>query len=361
MPKQVAKKTESKAKPAAKKPAVRPSTPPAKEAGERHLPSTRPPKKTSSRAAFEFAGSSVKAGSHKQFELPLAKLPTGVWSALSVVVVHGEHDGPTIWLSAAVHGDELSGVMIIDEVLRLIKPAELSGTILATPIVNSFGLISGSRYLPDRRDLNRCFPRSRRGSLGARIAKTFAEQIVGRADYGIDFHTGSGGRTNFPQIRCDISDRKTRTLAKAFGAPVVLDSQVRDGSLRMHAVGMGKRVLLYEAGEAMRLDWGSIEGGISGTQRVMHKLGMLPVAPAPMAKKTIELRDSVWCRAPSSGFCRMEVTLGQKVKPRDVLATIFDPIGRKRRIMRAEQPGHVLGMFAQGLVNRGDALAHIGF
>lgn len=361
MPKQAAKKTESKAEPAPKARVAKPSVPPPREVTPRRPSAARSTRKSSSRPAFDFANTTVKAGTHKQFELPLAKLPTGVWSALSVVVVHGEYDGPTIWLSAAVHGDELSGVMIVDEILRRIDPATLAGTILATPIVNSFGLISGSRYLPDRRDLNRCFPGSRRGSLGARIAKTFAEQIVGRADYGIDFHTGSGGRANLPQIRCDVGDRKTRALAKAFGAPVVLDSQVRDGSLRMHAVGMGKRVLLYEAGEAMRLDWEAIEGGVAGTQRVMHKLGMLENAPPPMAPKTIELRDSTWCRAPSSGFCRMEVKLGQKVKPRDILATIFDPIGRKRRFMRAEQAGYVLGTFAQGLVNRGDALAHIGF
>ena len=226
--------------------------------------------KASPRAPFEINGVMVPAGKLTQVELRLARLPTGMWISLPVGVLHGRHEGPVIWVSAAIHGDELNGVPIIRHLLDAIDPRRLSGTVLAVPVVNVQGLIQQSRYLPDRRDLNRCFPGSKRGSSAAQLAHLFMTEIVARCELGLDLHTGSGGRTNLPQLRCDLDEPGTVRLAREFGAPVLLHSRLRDGSLRAAARELDKIVLVYEAGEANRFNNQAIELGVEGTLRVMR-------------------------------------------------------------------------------------------
>jgi predicted deacylase len=278
---------------------------------------------------------------------------------LPVVVVRGERPGPTIWLSAALHGDELNGVVIVDEIVRRIDPRTLAGTVLAVPLVNAFGLIQGSRYLPDRRDLNRCFPGSKRGSLGARLAHLLSETVIARSDLGIDFHTGSAGRVNLPQVRCDLSDPRVQELAVVFGAKVALHAGLRDGSLRSHAVKLGKPTLLYEGGEANRLDDMAIEAGIAGALRVMNHAGMLPGTTPPPAETTQMYKASTWIRAHRSGLCRLAIGLGARVEPGLNVGKIVDPSLGTRTSVRIKTEGVVIGRATNGLVTAGDALLHV--
>ena len=168
---------------------------------------------TRTRPDFVVAGSSVRPGTRRQCELPISKLVTGTEMSLPVMVVHGAHDGPCVWLNAAIHGDEINGVEIIRRVLEHLDPRRLSGTVLAVPIVNVHGFVTGDRYLPDRRDLNRSFPGSARGSLASRIANLLMTEVVARCSMGIDIHTGSDQRSNLPQIRADLDHAGTRALA----------------------------------------------------------------------------------------------------------------------------------------------------
>jgi predicted deacylase len=279
---------------------------------------------------------------------------------LPVIVLHGAQSGPTLWLSGAVHGDELNGVMIIDELVRRLDPLVLSGTVLAVPVVNGFGLIHGSRYLPDRRDLNRCFPGSKSGSLGSRLASLFSQFVISRCNLGIDFHSGSKGRKNIPQIRCDLDDARTRQLARAFGAPVALHASLRDGSMRGHAMALGKPALLFEGGEANRLDQEVINEGVEGTLRVMAKVGLIARAQAVAPRqRTRLLRSSSWVRASRSGFCRMRLRLGDWVKAGKLVAEIVDPTGGTRVEVKATRTGIAIGMAVDGLVIAGDALLHV--
>lgn len=311
-------------------------------------------------ASFEFNGTAVAAGQQARIEVPVARLPTGTWLALPVVVTHGVKPGPALWLSAAVHGDELNGVMIVDEIVQRLDPLALSGTVLAVPVVNGFGLIHGSRYLPDRRDLNRCFPGSKRGSLGSRLAHLLSRLVIARCDLGIDFHSGSNGRDNLPQIRCDLDHDRTRRLALAFGAPLALHAGLRDGSLRSHAMTLGTPALLYEGGEANRLDDAAINAGVDGTLRVMAHMGMLDgsLAAAPR-QRTRMLRSSCWVRASRSGFCRMRVRLGEAVKLGQVVAEIVDPALGTRAQVKSTRTGLAIGKAVDSLVMAGDALLHI--
>ncbi len=281
---------------------------------------------------------------------------------MRVVVCHGARPGPTIWLSGAIHGDELNGVEIVRRLLMKLDPAQLAGTIIAVPVVNVFGVTIESRYLPDRRDLNRSFPGSSRGSLASRLAHLFFERVARRCQFGIDFHTGSDGRANLPQIRCDLDDDTARRCAEAFAAPLVLHSTVRDGSLRAAARKQGIPVLIYEAGEALRFDEVSIQTGVEGTLRVLRSLDMVDAADGygtTQPQTTHLARSSKWVRTSRSGFCHLHIGLGDVVAKGQCLATVSDSVGRKEDTVPARIAGIVIGVLRTALVHRGDALIHI--
>lgn len=311
------------------------------------------------REPFRIGDLEVAGGRSGTGELPVSRLVTGTHISLPLRVLHGPVDGPTVWLSAAVHGDEVAGVEIIRRVLANLDPRKLRGTVLAVPIVNVHGFLSGDRYLPDRRDLNRSFPGSEHGSLAGRIANLFMKQIVQRCDVGIDLHTGSDHRTNLPQIRADLDDPATRTLAEAFGAPFMLHAKLRDGSMRAAATAAGATVLLFEGGEAWRIDEGAAVVGSRGIRRVLHQLDMVDDDDVQVLPVPIESRSSGWVRARRSGIASMHVGLGDAVARGDTLATIHDSVGVRVSSMKANRTGLVIGHSRQPLVNQGDAIVHI--
>lgn len=226
-----------------------------------------------------------------------------------------------------------------------------------------FGIIQHSRYLPDRRDLNRSFPGSSRGSLAARLAHIFLQEIVKQCDYGIDLHTGAIHRSNLPQIRANLDDPETKKLAEAFAVPVLLNSNLRDGSLRQAAAEFGVKVLLYEAGEALRFDELSIRAGVSGILSVMRKLEMLTSTKSKhRPQEPFIARTSSWDRAPESGLLRSIAALGSRVSKGDLLGVISDPsdlFAPNEYEVRAQCAGLVIGCSNIPLVNEGDALFHI--
>mgnify|MGYP001812560746 FL=1 len=311
------------------------------------------------RAAFDFGGQPIAPGRTATRELPVPSLVTGTHLSLPVRVCHGRDDGPTVAISAALHGDEIGGVEIIRRVNLRLDPKRLRGTVLTIPIVNVHGFLTGDRYLPDRRDLNRSFPGSPSGSLASRIAHSFMTNVVRRCDVGIDLHTGSDHRTNLPQIRGNLDDPRTRELADAFGPPLMLHAQVRDGSLRAAAVEAGVTMLLYEGGEAWRFDDQAINVGTSGTLRVLAHLGMIDDDEAPGPVSPIVSRGSSWVRARRSGIAVMSVALGQEVVKAQHIAVIHDSLGRRLSQLSAPVDGVVIGMTQHPLVHQGDALVHL--
>lgn len=311
---------------------------------------------------IEIAGITVLPGQQQQIEIPVARLPTQTMISLPVIVINGSQPGPKLWLSAAIHGDEINGVEIIHQILNKISPQQLQGTLIAVPIVNVFGFIEQSRYLPDRRDLNRSFPGSSRGSLASRLADLFMREIVSCSTHGIDLHTASGHRTNLPQIRANLDDPQTYHCAKAFGAPVMIHSQIRDGSLRQAATQQGIPVLLYEAGEALRFDAMAIQIGVNGILQVMSSLGMYqpqPIPTLPTEMTPQEIRKTHWVRAAKSGILMLNVALGDHVKKKQVLGVISDAFGNQSVKVRSAYDGLVIGNQQNPLVNQGDGIVHI--
>lgn len=313
-------------------------------------------------ADFTFAGRRVKPATRQQVQLPAGRLPSGTELSLAIEVLHGADQGPVLWLSGAIHGDEIVGVEIIRRVLERLDARRLSGTIIAVPVVNVFGFVTGSRYLPDHRDLNRSFPGSVRGPLASRLARLFVDQVVTVSDIGIDFHAGSDDRTNLPQVRGNMDHAETARLGLAFGAPLVVHSKTIKGTLRDLAVKRGKTILLFEGGEPRRFSEQAVEVGVAGTLRSLEALGMggaiggIPEEPA--TAPTVS-RSTTWVRASRGGIFRLETELGSYVTKGGRIGMIADPSGRGGSEVRARSTGVVMGHSVNPLVHQGDALVHI--
>ena len=309
---------------------------------------------------IEIAKETIPPGGCKRIDIPVSRLPTQTLLSLPVKVVNGVEPGAKLWLSAAIHGDELNGVEIIRQVLEKIQPEKLRGTLITVPIVNVFGFIEQSRYLPDRRDLNRSFPGSETGSLASRLADLFIREIVSNSTHGIDLHTAAIHRTNLPQIRANLEDEETYRCAKAFNAPVMLHSNTRDGSLRQAATKKGIPVLLYESGEALRFDSTAIDLGVRGILKVMECLDMYEFPQQMSEVKSVELQKSKWIRASCGGILHLAISLGQKIPKKQELGFITDAFGENKVLIRSHVNGIAIGYSLNPLVNQGDAIVHLG-
>lgn len=307
---------------------------------------------------IEIGGTEVAPGSREDVEIHVERLASGPWISIPAIVLHGRRPGPKLSVSAAVHGDEINGVEVVRRLVTDVRPEELAGTLIAVPVVNQLGFMSGQRYLPDRRDLNRSFPGSPRGALAGRLAHLFMAEIISRCEYGIDLHSGSDNRANLPQIRADLDDERTRRVAEAFAAPLLLHARLRDGSLREAATQAGMAMLLFEGGEDNRYDNYAIDAAYEGVRRVLALLGMFDGAARNSAPSLVS-RESRWVRARRGGLLRAEVELGDRVEDGQVLGQLSDIFGRGNLAVRAPFDGIVIGQTRSPRANQGDALFHI--
>jgi len=305
----------------------------------------------------------IMPGEQRKIDLPVAKLYTDANVSLPVHIIRAKKQGPTIFISAAVHGDELNGIEIIRRLINQKKFKITKGTVIAVPMVNVYGVVNQSRYMPDRRDLNRCFPGSAKGSLAGRVAHIFLNEIVKHCDYGIDLHTGAIHRSNLPQIRADMLDIETKELANIFGVPVILNSNLVDGSLRESAVKHQTKILLYEAGEALRFDEFSIRAGMKGILNVLQHLGMTRKTTIIKKKKTAPFiaNGSQWVRANASGIVHNLVNLGDQITKGQMLAEIGSPYGDVIGYVEATRSGILIGKQNIPLVQEGEAMFHIAY
>lgn len=317
---------------------------------------------------FVLDGHVVKAGERRYIDLSLPPLYTHTSVTMPVHVVNGLREGPILFVIAALHGDEINGVEIIRRLLTKRVLKNIRGTLVAVPVINVYGFVAQSRYLPDRRDLNRSFPGSERGSMAARLADLVKSEIVDKCTHGIDLHTATAGRDNLPQVRYEFGvSAETSDMAHAFGAPVILNSEAADGTLRKAC--SDKPVILYEAGEALRFSEESITVGVAGIIRVMRYLAMLDDESSEYATALTEVEstarslvcnDGIWMRAPQSGILRSNVELGDSVRLGDSLGTVADPFGESEEEVVSEVSGIIVGQSNLPLVHEGEAVFHVG-
>lgn len=309
--------------------------------------------------AFELHDHSVAPGSRASIHLPAARLYNDTPMDLHVEVLHGIKKGPVVLVCAAIHGDELNGIEICRRVAAQIDPTSLHGTLMLVPVVNMFGFIQQSRYLPDRRDLNRCFPGSERGALGSRLAYLFNTQLVKRATHIIDLHTGAIHRSNLPQIRVNMDNPVACDMAEAFNCPVILNAKDRDGSLRALAAELNIPLILYEAGEALRFDLTAIEAGVNGVTNVLKMLKMLKGRRTRKKVKPVWAQRSLWVRSDSDGLVIKLAELGQTVSHGQIIAHITPPHGGYVSAVKASVAGIIIGVSNIPVSNEGEALFHI--
>ncbi|PVA09856.1 succinylglutamate desuccinylase [Pelagivirga sediminicola] len=310
--------------------------------------------------AFQIAGHSIAPGARATVDIPVSTLSDHTPVNLSAHVVHGRRPGPVMFVSAAIHGDEVIGVEIVRRLLRAAPLKSMAGTLLAVPIVNTYGFLNNARYLPDRRDLNRCFPGGAEGSMASRLADIFMREVVTRADVGIDLHSAAIHRSNLPQIRLTPGNARLAALGRAFGAPVMLNSKLREGSLRMAAEEAGVDVLLFEGGEGLRFDELAARSGVAGILRVMQSLGMVGQKGVPKARAaTVMCAASRWFRAPAGGLFRGYRAIGDAVEAGMVLGAISDPFGEMEAEVICDEAGIVIGRTNMPVVYEGEALFHV--
>lgn len=307
---------------------------------------------------IEIAGVPIGLGERVDVEFAITESYSSVPVGIPVHVWRGPRPGPTIFVAGAVHGDEINGTGIIRS-LVLRPPFELqAGTLVLIPVINMLGFERHARYLPDRRDLNRCFPGSPHGSVASRFAHRIFQEVVTKSDYGIDLHTAAVRRVNFPNVRGDLKDERCRHLAMAFGAELVVSSTGPKGCLRRAACAAGCPTILVEAGEVWKVEPGIVEYGRRGIRNVLIELGMVegePVKPAYQLRVT----KTTWVRAAVGGFLEFHVTPGSVVRAGQVLATNTSLIGREQNRLEAHANGVILGMTTLPAVVPGDAVVHI--
>ncbi len=307
---------------------------------------------------LRIAGQVIERGQVYDLHLNYSQSYTGISISVPVRVVAARKPGPVVFLCATIHGDELNGIGIIRQVM-FDEPLDLErGTVIAVPVVNVLGLESHTRYLPDRRDLNRCFPGSSKGSLSGRLARLIYDEIVRHCDYLVDFHTAAVRRTNYPNIRANLDVPKVRKLAHAFGCELIVHSKGAKGSLRSVAVGRGIPSIVLEAGEVWKIEPGVVEIGARGAFNVLKHLRMLPgeVVKPP---HQIEIRKSVWVRAERGGILKFHASPGELVKAGQCLATNFNIFGETQNQIDSPADGVILGMTTMPAVKPGEPVFHI--
>ncbi|HEY0513456.1 MAG TPA: succinylglutamate desuccinylase/aspartoacylase family protein [Thermoanaerobaculia bacterium] len=306
---------------------------------------------------LSFAGRAVALGETAELRLKVAESYAADPVTVPVTVVRGA-PGPTLFVTATVHGDELNGVGILRGLLDDTDFSPLAGTLIAVPVVNVPGFLNQDRRLPDRRDLNRSFPGRRKGSLTARLADVLFREVIRQSDFGVDLHTAGGERTNYPQIRADLSDPAVAELAAAFGCPLIVAGAGPEGSLRRTAVAAGVPTVVYEAGSARRLERPFIAAGIQGLLNVLRSLRMMPGEPAsPPLRLAVE--RTRWIRSRKGGILDLRVDLGQPLRRGQEIAVNANPFGRERSQLRSPRGGIVLGLTRLPLVHPGDAVCNV--
>jgi predicted deacylase len=306
---------------------------------------------------LRFGGTLVGAGETADLRLKVAESYAAEPVSIPLTVVRGG-PGPTVFITATVHGDELNGVGILRALLDERSFAALAGTLIAVPVANVPGFLALDRGLPDRRDLNRSFPGRRGGSLAARLAEVLFREVVSKSDFGIDLHTAGAERTNYPQLRADLSRPHVAALAEAFGCPLIVDAPGPEKSLRRTAVAAGVPTIVYEAGSPLRFERPFIEIGVAGILNVLRSLGMLPGAVVQPPVRLV-VRRTRWVRATVGGIVELKVQTGQAIRRGDPISIHTNPFGRGRSVLASPRSGLVLGLTQTPLVHPGDAVCNL--
>jgi len=312
------------------------------------------------RKVLRIGGIAVRRGEVRDILLSISDTYVGGTVSLPVRVIRAPKAGPRVFLTSAVHGDEINGTGILRELMYNQMPDLKAGSLICVPVVNVFGFETRVRYMPDRRDLNRCFPGSAHGSHASRVAETVFREIISQSDVGIDLHSAAAHRVNFPNIRADLGRKDVATLAKAFGCEVIVEGKGPVGSLRRAACEAGCPTIVLEAGQVGRIEPFAVECGVRGIRNVLRHLGMIGESEAPVQKQLL-LRKTKWVRAEVGGLLRFHVAPGDLVTGGQPLATNEGVFGKARTTLISPGDAIVLSMTTHPAVKPGEPVCHLGY
>lgn len=304
------------------------------------------------------AGTSIAPGETREINLTISEFYTATPATIPVTVFRGTEDGPVLFISAAIHGDEINGVGVIRKLIDEWNVSSLRGTLICLPIVNRFGFLRHSRYLPDRRDLNRFFPGSPSGPMASRIAHILSHEVISACTHGIDLHTASLRRSNIPHVRADMSNPQIRRMAKAFGTEIIIDHKGTPGSLRREACRNGVAAILFEAGETNRFQKKMIKKGHEGVYNVMAELGMMKKKRMKPGYQVVVKRTE-WIRADKGGILDILKKPGDLVYEREDIAVVTNPYGKEVHTQRSPLTGLIVGIATVPLANPGIGICHV--
>jgi len=307
---------------------------------------------------LRIGGKEVRRGTVEQIFLKVSEYYTSTPVNVPVTVIRGEERGPLVFLTAAIHGDELNGVEIVRRVMTGYTPRQLRGTLICVPVMNRVGFLTHTRYLPGRRDLNRYFPGDPKGNAASRYAHALFTEIVSPSRYGVDLHTASVGRTNLPHVRADMSSKKVRRIARAFGTEIIIDSPGPPRTLRAAATAAGVATIIFEAGETFRFQRNMVSRGVAGVRNVLAALKMTGDTKKEPRFRVI-VKVSEWVRSVKGGIADILVRPGEIIYAGDEIASITNPFGREVSMVRSPLTGLIIGITTMPMVNPGDTICHV--
>lgn len=308
--------------------------------------------------SLSIAGQRVAPGEVRSIRIQVSESYTNMPVHMPITVIRGTHPGPTVSVTAAIHGDELIGIEVVRRVIAEVEERDLHGTLICVPVVNVLGFHRQQRTTPDGRDLNRSFPGSARGSTTSRMAHVFFTEVISTCQYGIDFHTGGSGRVNIPHIRSNLGTTAVLGIARAFGSRLVLRSKGEHGMLRNAAAKHGIHIVTYEAGEPLRFDPSIARAAQRGVFNVLGALGVINWERQAPEYQFVAERSS-WVRADRGGIVIANVVPGQLVRRGDEIARNTNPLGKEVNVLHASRDGLVVSLRTLPMVNPGDAVAQL--
>lgn len=311
------------------------------------------------RPVDDWFGEKIKPGTTRDVTLPVGESYSSMTVEIPIQIQRAKEPGPTVFVTAALHGDELNGTGAIRQLIADPDFKLISGSVMLIPVLNILGFERNDRYLPDRRDLNRCFPGTKRGSLASRMARILFDEIVSRCDYGIDLHTAAARRTNFPNVRAELERAELKKMSKLFGLEIIMNSNGPVGSLRREACKAGCPTIIMEGGEVWKIEPGVATSASEGVKNVLKGLGMLPGKPVQPAFQII-IEKSVWIRADRGGMIRFHIAPGDLVEKGQPLVTNSTILGAEQNVQYAPFDGIVIGMTSLPVTSPGEAICNLG-
>lgn len=310
---------------------------------------------------LKILGTSIAPGKSAIVNFEVAKLHTRNTLEVPIIIERSRKPGPTVLMTAGIHGDEINGVEIIRQIIAKGINIPKSGTTICVPVINVFGFLNMDRLFPDGRDLNRVFPGNAKGSLASRVAHFVMKELVPHVDFAMDFHTGGSDRFNAAQIRIEENNQSLMELANVFGAPFIYYSQNLNKSFRNACDKAGVPMLLFEGGKSFNIHSDITNTGVNGAKRVLHHLGMLRNKYKVSQPKTnaIVIEESKWLRAKYSGMFKATVNVNAYVEKDAVLGNITDPYGSFNFFVKSPYSGYVFNVNESPIIYQGDAIFHI--